>query len=746
MTKKQAPTWADQETAVKLIASHLFNRPARAETINGVKCDCVLKLEADNWVIVETTEENTLEKLRTDLAKFAVVKPFLVSQNIYGKCFFITRDRPNPSLVETGNGLNVEVLSIREFSERLFNFTDYHYARSRRPFGSAVNPFSGDMDETRYTPVLYIGEDGTSYSLADLSDLLTNNKAIVLLGQYGTGKSRCVQEIFGRLSDSTETYIKYPIAINLKENWGLKRATEILTRHLSDLGLSGQIDSLMKLRDQPSICYLLDGFDEIGSQSWSDNPEKLKEVRRLSLLGVKDLVEQAKGGLIVVGREHYFNNNDEMLRCLGLDAKDVLIVRCKDEFSEDEMQMYLTGRIDSDKFPQWLPRRPLICQVINEISIGDIKSIFSSTQGEIDFWEVLIATICEREARIHGALDPAVIKNVLLRISRKSRSKPNNFGPISITEIYSSFEECTGSHTTDETAIMLQRLPGLGRIGPDSLDRQFVDDYILDGLRAEDFVNCMTAKEIAVFMEAWRNPLKDFGSQYVALKAAVAGNKQLFLSYLNKAKGGINAILIGDMVASLAKIEDVDFDFQHFNLVNTAITTLDLSICKLRNITISESIIEHLNIADSQADNCLFRNCIILSLTGVSSYSGLPNWIVGCEVESYYGMNTVSRIKAAQLNPAQLIFLSFVRKLFMQPGSGRKEAALLRGLGESVNRKLADRIIKIMVREDFLETAKGKEGILYIPKRENTKRLYTIMNQLSLSQDKVWQEITLLGR
>jgi hypothetical protein len=130
----------------------------------------------------------------------------------------------------------------------------------------------------------------------------------------------------------------------------------------------------------------------------------------------------------------------------------------------------------------------------------------------------------------------------------------------------------------------------------------------------------------------------------------------------------------------------------------------------------------------------IIDNCIILALSGVSSQSGLPNWISKCEIENYQALNTISRIRNANLNPAQLIFLSFIRKLFLQPGSGRKEAALFRGLGDSVNKKLSDKIIKIMIREGLVDTAKGYEGIIYLPKRENTQRLKRIVDQLALSR------------
>lgn len=55
--------WQDLERRIRNIASNRWNCNATTETIAGVKCDCVLKPQPDEWIIVEITEESSLEKV-----------------------------------------------------------------------------------------------------------------------------------------------------------------------------------------------------------------------------------------------------------------------------------------------------------------------------------------------------------------------------------------------------------------------------------------------------------------------------------------------------------------------------------------------------------------------------------------------------------------------------------------------------------------------------------------------------------
>ncbi|MEA2710318.1 MAG: hypothetical protein QOF78_2919, partial [Phycisphaerales bacterium] len=131
--------WQHLEQQVRDIASLIWNATPAAEVVNGVKCDCILKLAPDYWVAIEISKEISLVKLRTDLAKFASIRPYLTSQGIYAKCLFVTEGEPPPSVVVTGKGASVEVLSAKALSERFFNYSNYTFVRQERAFGSAVD-------------------------------------------------------------------------------------------------------------------------------------------------------------------------------------------------------------------------------------------------------------------------------------------------------------------------------------------------------------------------------------------------------------------------------------------------------------------------------------------------------------------------------------------------------------------------------------------------------------------------------
>jgi hypothetical protein len=62
-------SWQDTENYVHKIASYIWERPAVTENIAGVKCDCVVKIGADRWILIEITEQCSLEKVRSDILK-----------------------------------------------------------------------------------------------------------------------------------------------------------------------------------------------------------------------------------------------------------------------------------------------------------------------------------------------------------------------------------------------------------------------------------------------------------------------------------------------------------------------------------------------------------------------------------------------------------------------------------------------------------------------------------------------------
>ena len=95
---------------------------------------------------------------------------------------------------------------------------------------------------------------------------------------------------------------------------------------------------------------------------------------------------------------------------------------------------------------------------------GEIFSVHHAFEDICGFWYAFLTKLCEREAKIYPALNPDTIKSVLLNLANQTRMSKENTGPITQNDLSNAFIEAAGITPNDETAIMLQRLPSLGRI------------------------------------------------------------------------------------------------------------------------------------------------------------------------------------------------------------------------------------------------------------------------------------------
>ena len=167
--------------------------------------------------------------------------------------------------------------------------------------------------------------------------------------------------------------------------------------------------------------------------------------------------------------------NEEMFSALGTLQADTILLRCKEEFTQEELQAYFDTRQIDITITPWLPRRPLICQTITALTTQDLESMFGVGSNEVEFWDHFIHVVCERDARIHGAFDGNTIFSILKWLARLTRTRPANVGPILLSDTQKAFEAVVGQMPVEEASVMLQRLPALGRLSPDTSDRQFVD-------------------------------------------------------------------------------------------------------------------------------------------------------------------------------------------------------------------------------------------------------------------------------
>jgi hypothetical protein len=403
--------WADFEQRVREFAKYIWGHECTPVHIGGVDIDGGIIMDTDLHVFIEMTERRELAKVREDVVKLQVAKAALLQQNgAFARCFCVVNGSVTKAMVEAGAPHQIKVLSFDNYTKIFFDFGSYKTSREMAAFGSAVNPLTGKKDDSPYVPVSYM-IDGTSRSVifTDIVKLLSDGKRIVLLGEYGSGKSRCVLEVFKDMASRAIGGHSYPMAIDLREQWGVKRGPELIRRHLEDLGADNLQMSAIRALNSGYLCLLLDGFDELGSQAWSNDSEKLRVIRAKSLEGVRDLIRKTTGGVFVCGREHYFNNSSEMYDALGLEADATILLRCRTEFTEQETTEFFKRLQTEIEIPSWLPRRPLICQTIADLSADELDEMFGVGDNEIEFWDHFIKVLCEREALIH-LMNPLIFR------------------------------------------------------------------------------------------------------------------------------------------------------------------------------------------------------------------------------------------------------------------------------------------------------------------------------------------------
>ena len=109
---------------------------------------------------------------------------------------------------------------------------------------------------------------------------------------------------------------------------------------------------------------------------------------------------------------------------------------------------------------------------------------------------------------------------------------------------------------------MLQRLPVLGRIDAQTSDRQFVDTYILDGLRATAVAEMpIVGTYTKIMNDKWQHPLGTFGQTVLSQTIATSGNQTGYIEFVKRLAGSTNRVLAGDIVTALLAIEGSDYDF-----------------------------------------------------------------------------------------------------------------------------------------------------------------------------------------
>jgi hypothetical protein len=375
-----------------------------------------------------------------------------------------------------------------------------------------------------------------------------------------------------------------------------------------------------------------------------------------------------------------------------------------------------------------------LCQVLTKLADDDINIIVNDEIGEIKYFETTLDKICERETKFNSAVFADSVKMLYFELAKKTKEKDTRVGPLNTTDIYSAFEKVTGAPPLDESIVLLQRLAYLGRTEASSDDRVFVDEYISDGIAAlaivDDYYNKRTSSDYA----KWKNSISHFGMKIIGKKIRLDEESTSYIKGL--VKDGLLQ-LADDLFASLLN-ENSYIDFKNLKLNNSNIKYLDLSNKILNNFLLINPAIEELLIDDISFHNVKIINGTFISTVGVTSKKGFPLMFEDCDSFEYESATNSVNIANLSVSDSHKTLLSIIKKLFFQPGSGRRESALLRGSEKFWDKKAADKILNYLLHNKMIVKDRGDEGYIYIPKRNYNARFGKLYAELNNSSDEIW--------
>ena len=394
--------------------------------------------------------------------------------------------RDHPGMVVT--------ISFSQFQSKLIDVRGYLGVRDRYTFGSVRYPgIEQAQTQIEYIPMdlVQIGKSRL-WQVSEISDGLQEGKRFLLLGDYGAGKSMTLRELYYILKKRYQraTTSKFPVYLNLRDHHGQQDPAEALERHARTVGFQHPSHLVRAWRAGYAI-LLLDGFDEIGGVPWVGPWERLQDTRYNAMQLVRKYLSETpiETGVAMAGRAYYFDGERERSRALGITGNFTEL--SLNDFTEEQIALYIQQNGFDGKVPPWVPARPLLLGtllargLIGAVSATDLSN--SSTVMEpAAGWNILLDQIAQREARIEAGIDHETLRRIYERLATKARSTPNGLGPLTMEQITRAFQEICEYPPDEQANLLLLRLPGLGIDQEAESTRKFIDEDLVDVCRAGD--------------------------------------------------------------------------------------------------------------------------------------------------------------------------------------------------------------------------------------------------------------------
>jgi hypothetical protein len=715
--------------------------------------------EGDEFVhCIECTVSRQKDKATDDGAKLDRLMRKLGPKNPtkFIKGWFITLNEPTAdqrTVIQKYKG-RIVACSYDQFSARLVDARTYLTLRDKYPFGSVRDPASGAASfDLKYVPLDIVAEAGDFNDVETIIRQILSGEKVVLTGDYGAGKSCTAREVFkslGRQFWEGKTF-RFPVLLNLRDHHGQSDPVEALERHARKVGFDSP-PSIVRAWRAGYCIPMLDGFDEIASAGWAGLTKRLRDLRYRSMELLRQFIRETppECGMLITGREHFFDSERELREALAVASRPSRLHRLRlMEFNADQVAHFLSDLGWNDNIPEWLPARPLLLAYLVGKKLLAPGQIAQENSSPAAGWNELLKRIAEREAEIEAGIDPSTVRRLIERIATAARSSPDGLGPLSPDTIIACFKTVCGYSPDDRGAVLLQRLPGLGAASAEDGSRVFIDKDYAEAARGGDiFSFILDPRGTQLDCETWQTSLRLLGAEIVAYRCEISGqNAGKINAALQVADEHQRAcVLATDILLALTRLGWC-YTGSGLYLKETMIDELviDDATCNLAAIEFQDGVVGCLELGTDISREMLptFRRCHFARMEGRTGERDLPSdRFIECTFDEFENAAQTTRaILALALPLASRVLLTLLKKLFAQAGSGRQESALFRGLDHR-EREVVPAILDLLRRRDFVVKSRQGTVTVWLPARTGSvrKRAMTMLAAPSASRDPVLEE------
>ena len=453
---------------------------------------------------------------------------------------------------------------------------------------------------------------------------------------------------------------------------------------------------------------------------------------------VRDFVKDTPSdrGLIISGRHNYFDSDKEMREALGFFQSDfpslILVLR---DFSEEQVQLYLEKSGWRASIPTWLPTRPLLLSYLITKKLIDTVLETATQISPAVGWDALLTKVCEREALLEVGIDGPTVRRLIERLASKARRNADGLGPIPAQEILKTFQEVCHYVPDDKASILLQRLPGLGIPNEEDGARKFIDLSLADAARAGDTIRYVLSpfEPLEFINSEWQAELGDIGLQMVVMTCTTLAvtETQMTIAVREAIFRHESPILSSDLVRVVQELDYPYSDPDHLFIKDVVIHILEFgdTTYDLSKITFQDCIIRYLQLSDDINWKSMprFKKCLFVAIDGTTSKQEMPSDVFfECIFEEFKNTGeTNNAVMELSIPLPCRVMVVILRKLYLQPGAGRRTSAFYRG--DPKGRQYISDILHILKQNGVVIESKMGTNTVWLPVRSQMERIRSLL-------------------